>query len=198
MITHWNGLTIADVSCLCESPSFMFKKPSLWLLSKTSRRINRTLSLRLFLQHCWLLGSARSWVNVSWTMKHLKAVTLCHLQEWQQRLPSRGLLRVWHLFLFSLSNLALVLSSLPPSTSRSPCWQGAGVNSWSLPLEWSAPTARLWPSFTVGTARRLSNRFPLSFPYIAKNAYMAAICQVLRRCWVREPMKAIALAAIKA
>jgi len=67
--------------------------------------------------------------------------SLPHQEANLQRLPSRGLLRVWHLFLFSLSNLALVLSSLPPSTSRSLCWQGAGVNSWSLPLERSAHPA---------------------------------------------------------
>ena len=65
-------------------------------------------------------------------MKHLKArQSLPHQEANSQRLPSRGLLRVWHLFLFSLYNLALVLSSLPPSTSRSLCC----ARSWSKLLE---------------------------------------------------------------
>ena len=112
--------------------------------------------------------------------------SLPHQEANSQRLPSRGLLRVWHLFLFSLSNLALVLSSLPPSTSRSPCWQGAGVNSWSLPLERSAQLARLWPSFTAGTDKAHIQVSWYRSIYIAKNAWKAEICQVLRRCWVRE------------
>ena len=96
-------------------------------------------------------------------------------------MPTRGLLRVWHLFLSSLSILAP--TSLYHQVSARAA-QGAGVNSWSLLLEWSAPTARLWPSFPG--LPRLTLRFPLSFLTIAKNAYKAAICQVLGRCWAKE------------
>ena len=100
-----------------------------------------------------------------------------------KRHPSRRLLRAGA---SSFLSLQLPSLSLPPSTSRSPCWQGAGVNSWSLPLERSAQLARLWPSFTAGTDKAHMQVSWYRSIYVAKNAYKAAIRQVLRRCWVRE------------
>ena len=60
--------------------------------------------------------------------------------------------------------------------------QGAGVNSWSLPLDYKLARRLDFDPPALWGLPRLTNRFPLSFLKIAKSAYKAAICQVLGRC----------------
>ena len=113
--------------------------------------------------------------------------SLPHQEANSQGLPSRGLLQVWHLFLSSLSNLALVLFPFTIFYIKMPALaqethilgRDPGVFPWrglSRRLDHGPPS--LWG---LGTPRR-KYRFLLLFSYIAKNAYMAAICQVLGRC----------------
>ena len=67
-----------------------------------------------------LLVTARLWGKFFWTKKHLKT-TLFAKSKSDQEAPTRRLLRVWRLFLSSLS--PSWLPSLPPSTSRCPRWR---------------------------------------------------------------------------
>jgi len=73
--------------------------------------------IRLFLSSVLTFGNREGLGKFFWATKHLKT-SLFAKSKSDQRLPTRGLLRVWHLFLSSLS--PSWLPSLPPTTSRCP------------------------------------------------------------------------------